>query len=87
MQAGKLRRGDRDRLLAQMTDEVATLVLRNNYLQSQAISTLEAHAAERFSEHVHVIRVLQQSGELDPALEFLPDDEEIEERRKRGIAA
>ena len=30
-----------------------------------------------------MIRVLQQSGELDPALEFLPDDEEIAERRKQ----
>jgi glutamate dehydrogenase len=84
MQAGKLKRGDRDRLLASMTDEVAQLVLRNNYLQSQALSTMEAHAAERFSEHIHVIRVLQQSGELDPALEYLPDEEEIQERRKRA---
>ncbi|HEY7379224.1 MAG TPA: NAD-glutamate dehydrogenase, partial [Steroidobacteraceae bacterium] len=87
MHAGRLRRANRDRLLAQMTDEVAGLVLRNNYLQSQAISTLAANAGERFNEHVHVIRVLQQSGELDPALEFLPDDEEIAERRKqkRGL--
>jgi glutamate dehydrogenase len=84
MQAGKLKRGDRDRLLVSMTDEVARLVLRNNYLQSQAVSTLETHAAERFSEHIHVIRVLQQAGELDPALEYLPDDEEVQERRKRG---
>jgi len=87
MHAGKLKRAARDRLLVQMTDEVASLVLRNNYLQSQAVSTLEANAAERFNEHVHVIRVLQQSGDLDPALEFLPDDEEIAERRKqkRGL--
>ena len=84
MHTGKLKRGERDRLLASMTDEVAQLVLRNNYLQSQAVSTLETHAAERFSEHCHVIRVLQQSGELDPALEYLPDEEEIQERRKRG---
>ena len=82
--AGKLRRRARDSLLVQMTDEVAALVLRNNYLQSQAISTLEANAAERFNEHVHVIRVLQQSGELDPVLEFLPDEEEIAERRKQN---
>jgi glutamate dehydrogenase len=84
---GELRRSARDRLLAQMTDEVAALVLRNNYLQSQAISTLEANASERFNEHVYAIRVLQQSGELDPVLEFLPDEEEIAERRrqKRGL--
>jgi glutamate dehydrogenase len=85
MQAGKLKRGDRDRLLASMTDEVAHLVLRNNYLQGQAISTLETHAAERFSEHIHVVKVLQQSGELDLALEYLPDDEEVQDRRKRRL--
>jgi len=62
-------------------------VLRNNYLQSQAISTLEANASERFNEHVYAIRVLQESGELDPVLEFLPDEKEIAERRrqKRGL--
>ena len=87
MHAGRLKRSARDRLLVQMTDEVAALVLRNNYLQSQAISTLEAHAAERFNEHIHVMRVLQQSGDLNPALEFLPDEDEITERRKqkRGL--
>ena len=44
VQAGSLTRGERNRLLASMTDEVAALVLRNNYLQSQAISTLELQA-------------------------------------------
>ena len=82
MQSGRLKRADRDRLLVSMTDEVAQLVLRNNYLQSQAISTLAANAAERFNEHIHVVRVLQQSGELDPAIEYLPDDEETAERRQ-----
>ncbi len=84
MQAGRLARAQRDRLLVSMTDEVAALVLRNNYLQGQAISTLEVHATERFNEHIHVIRALQQSGELDPVIEYLPDDEEITERRKRA---
>jgi glutamate dehydrogenase len=87
VQGGKLKRTERDKLLAEMTDEVAELVLRNNYLQGQAISTLEAHAAERFNEHMHVVRVLQQSGDLDRALEFLPGEEEVAERRKqrRGL--
>ena len=44
VQIGKLTRGDRNKLLVRMTNEVAALVLRNNYLQSQAISTLELHA-------------------------------------------
>ena len=47
MQAGKLTRGDRNKLLVRMTNEVAALVLRNNYLQGQAISILELHAGPR----------------------------------------
>jgi glutamate dehydrogenase len=85
MQAGKLTRGDRNKLLARMTNEVAALVLRNNYLQSQAISTLELHARARLPEFQHLIRTLERSGELNRALEFLPADDELADRRKRGI--
>jgi len=85
MLSGRLKRADRDKLLVGMTDEVAGLVLRNNYLQGQAISTLQANAAERFSEHMHVVRALAQAGELDPVIEFLPNEEEAQERRKRTL--
>jgi glutamate dehydrogenase len=74
----------RDRLLLKMTDEVAALVLRNNYLQSQAISTAAFRAKERVGESAYVIRALERSGDLNRALEFLPSDEEIAERRKAG---
>src|ERR1700678_4542299 len=84
VRAGEITRGARDRLLVQMTDEVASLVLRNNYLQGQAISTSEFHSKERLSENASVIRVLERSGDLNRALEFLPSDEEIAERRKAG---
>jgi glutamate dehydrogenase len=79
-----LKRPARDRLLASMTDDVASLVLRNNYLQSQAISTLEARALDRASEHSHSIQFLERSGDLDRALEFLPDDTAFHERVKQG---
>jgi glutamate dehydrogenase len=81
---GKLRRGERNRLLARMTNEVAALVLRNNYLQGQAISTLELHGAARLPEFQHLIRVLERSGDLNRALEFQPTDDELSERRKSG---
>jgi glutamate dehydrogenase len=84
-QAGKLRLAARNRLLASMTDAVATLVLRNNYLQGQAISTLELQSSARLAEHQHLIRSLERSGELNRTIEFLPDDEELAERRKRGV--
>ncbi len=74
----------RNRLLVQMTDEVAGLVLRNNYLQSQAISTSEFQAKERLSESAYVIRALERSSDLNRSLEYLPTEEEIAERRKAG---
>ncbi|MBV8741418.1 MAG: NAD-glutamate dehydrogenase, partial [Sinobacteraceae bacterium] len=82
MQAGKLTRPERNRLLASMTEEVAALVLRNNYLQSQALSTLELQARVRLPEYQHLIRTLERSGDLNRALEFLPADDELAERRK-----
>jgi glutamate dehydrogenase len=82
---GRLTRAERNRLLVRMTNEVAALVLRNNYLQSQAISTLELQSTARLPEFQHLIRLLERSGELNRALEFLPTDEELAERRKRGV--
>ena len=84
MPARRLPRSRRNRLLAAATDEVAELVLRNNYLQSQAISLMEQRALEDLSEHQQLLRWLERYGELDRAVEFLPDDEEIEQRRREG---
>jgi len=75
----------RNALLAQMTDEVAELVLRDNYLQSLALSLGEAQAPTRITEHGHLIRVLEREGKLNRALESLPTEEQLEERRKRGL--
>jgi glutamate dehydrogenase len=84
VQAGGLTAGERNRLLAGMSGEVCELVLRNNYLQSEAISTLELQARPRMAEFQHLIRSLERSGELNRALEFLPTDDELAERRKAG---
>jgi glutamate dehydrogenase len=84
VRARELTRAARDRLLAGMTDQVAALVLRNNVLQSQAISLLEAQARQRLGEDAEMIRTLERSGDLNRALEFLPSEEEIADRRKAG---
>jgi glutamate dehydrogenase len=81
---GRLSRRARDRLLAQMTDDVGALVLRDNYLQSQAISLLQLSARERLGEHAHFIRSLELEGTLDRALEYLPSAEEVEDRARAG---
>ena len=84
MADGRLSRKRRDRLLASMTDEVAQLVLRNNYMQTQAISMMEARAPDRLSEHQMMIQTLIRSGLLNRKLEGLPDDEAMDERRRDG---
>lgn len=78
--SGKLTREDRDRLLAGMTDEVAELVLRDNYLQTQAITVthkLGAHLVDRVGRFM---RALEKAGRLNRALEYLPDEETLGER-------
>ncbi len=70
----------RNQLLVKMTDEVAALVLRDNYLQTQAISQLEAVAPARLAIQADFMRSLEREGRLDRALEFLPAEEEIADR-------
>ncbi|MFF8399322.1 NAD-glutamate dehydrogenase [Streptomyces sp. NPDC016172] len=74
----------RNKLLAEMTDEVGRLVLRNNYAQNTAIGNALAqskdmlHAQQRFMKH------LVRERHLDRALEFLPTDRQIRERLAQG---
>ena len=84
MQAGQLDARGRNDLLAQMTDEVATLVLRNNYQQTQTISMMERLTGARIGAKQHFISVLEDEGILDRDLEQLPHDEELSARRAGG---
>ncbi len=84
MRAGELDMQSRNTLLAGMTDEVAALVLRNNYLQTQALSMMEKFSGPRLGSKQHFIGVLENEGLLVRDLEFLPDNEELTERRNRG---
>ncbi|MFQ5955660.1 MAG: NAD-glutamate dehydrogenase domain-containing protein, partial [Kiloniellales bacterium] len=81
---GDMTRKQRDRLLAQMTGEVAELVLRNNYQQTQAISIAESQASHTLERDARFMRALERSGDLDRAVEFLPDDEALAERQAEG---
>jgi len=81
---GELTEQQRNVLLAEMTDEVGDLVLRDNYEQTQAISTATAQAALMVDVHARYMRSLEQAGRLDRALEFLPDEEAIAERKAAG---
>jgi len=84
VKAGKLKPDARNRLLAEMTDEVAGLVLNDNYRQNQAISLMERMSVPRLGSKQHFIQVLESQGLLDRQIEFLPSDAELTERRARG---
>lgn len=81
---GDLTEKQRNALLAEMAEEVGDLVLRDNYEQTQAISTSVAQAASMVDVHARYIRSLEQTGPLDRSLEFLPDDEALTERKAAG---
>jgi len=82
---GEMTPKQRDRLLAEMTEEVGLLVLQDNYLQGQAISVMQAEGAALTPAAGRFIRELERQGRLDRAIEFLPDDAELEARRKNGL--
>jgi glutamate dehydrogenase len=81
---GDMTRKQRDKLLADMTDDVAASVLQDNYRQVQAISVTEAQAPQLLDEHARLMRHLERANRLDRRLEFLPNNEELAERRAAG---
>ena len=81
---GELEDADRTTLLESMTDEIATLVLRDNYEQNVLLGNARAGAGALISVHARMISDLESRGILDRAIEFLPDDEEILTRAAAG---
>jgi glutamate dehydrogenase len=83
--AGDLTTKQRNELLAGMTDEVADLALRNNYRQNLSLAISRAISARALPVHLRLMREMERRGQLDRALEFLPDDEQLSERQAEGL--
>ena len=60
-----------------MTDEVANLVLRDNYLQTFAISVEEYQSLTLLPLHQRLINDLEEEGILDSKLESLPQAQDF----------
>ncbi len=84
-QSGRLNRNQRDKLLEQMTDEVADLVLRDNYMQTQAITVTHHLGAHLLDRLARFMRGLERQGLLNRDVEYLPDDEIVVERQNQSI--
>jgi glutamate dehydrogenase len=86
---GELTQKQRNELLASMTDEVGRLVLSDNYFQTQSLSVSGARGEKLLDAQASLIRSLEKAGRLNRAVEFLPSDDEIAERRaaREGLTA
>ncbi|MEN9391026.1 MAG: hypothetical protein RL017_323 [Pseudomonadota bacterium] len=85
MHNNKMSLKSRNELLNKMTDSVAASVLHDNYLQTQILKYAEARSTTLFAQNITFMKKLEQQGELDPVVEFLPNENEINERLKIGM--
>ena len=82
---GELTLKQRNQLLADMTDEVAALVLRDNYAQTQILALTRLRGVALLDEQAEFMRRLSHLGRLSRKLEFLPVDEDLAERKAARI--
>ncbi len=75
---------ERNTLLAKMEKEIAKLVLNNNYIQTETLSVEAAIGVQRILQHSRTISLLEQKGQLNRALEYLPDNQVLQERIEAG---
>ncbi|MFN8079530.1 MAG: NAD-glutamate dehydrogenase [Kineosporiaceae bacterium] len=83
--AGDLTGKQRNQLLAEMTDDVGRMVLRDNYEQNVLLGNARKQSHGMLSVHQRFMRSLETRGLLDRELEFLPDDAELSVRADSGV--
>jgi glutamate dehydrogenase len=81
--AGQLTFEARNRMLAEVTDEVATRVLGHNRLQSRLLGYDQVRSRTRLADFLDLIAELERSAGLDRMLACLPDRATL--RARRGV--
>jgi len=74
----------RNALLVSMTDDIARQVLRDNYEQNALLGNARAQEHSMLAVHERFMHRLEEHGDLDRALEFLPSDVELDQRHAAG---
>ena len=71
-----------------MTDEVAQIVLKNNYRQAQSVSLSFFEGYQRIEEYRHLINDLEEKGKLNRTLEVIPADDLLSDRKncQKGLS-
>jgi glutamate dehydrogenase len=88
MQSGKLTREARDVILAEMTENVAQLVLRDNRLQTQAVTITQHQGSLLLEQQEQMMQALEKEGRLNRGVERLPTEKNIASLRaeKKGLS-
>lgn len=81
MDKGRLTEDKRNELLVSLTQEVADLVLNDNYNQALVMSYSAYRSKKNIGLHTEYIKELENIGILNRKVEFLPDDKELLERK------
>ncbi|MEV4171810.1 NAD-glutamate dehydrogenase [Nonomuraea sp. NPDC049709] len=82
---GELTDKQRNQTFTSMTDEVADLVLRDNYAQNVVLAAARTQAVEMLHIHARYLRKLERDGLVNRELEFLPSDKTLAERRQARL--
>lgn len=84
MNQGKLTEKKRNQLLTKMTEEVAQLVLQDNYNQALVLGFSAMNSLPYSGLYQAYIKELESVVHLDRSVEFLPDDKHLLERKAAG---
>ncbi len=85
LESGALSIASRDETLAQMTDEVARLVLADNRLQTQAITVAQLQGTAQLDAQARLMDSFERAGQLNRAVEYLPTAKVIADRRQQNL--
>ena len=87
VELGDLTLKQRNDLLASMTDQVAHLVLQDNYYQTQALEIANHRPLYFLDGQQRLMHWLEGGKRLNRAIEYLPSDDELARRRaaKTGL--
>lgn len=78
---GKLTQAERNKLLASLKNEVAELVLYDNYSQALVLSFSAYASKSTMALHIQYIKELENYGILNRQVESLPEEKELMERK------
>lgn len=82
---GHLSEKKRDSILASLTDEIAELVLSDNYHQALVMSFSMYHAKKNATLHQSYLNDLEAAGVINREIEFLPSNKALLDRKSQGL--